>query len=56
MRVRVPLLAADYQRPEALFGLVLVRHWRIDSLAARERADSTAGARRITNEEKTTAL
>jgi len=26
VRARVPLQAADHQRPEALFGLVLVRH------------------------------
>jgi hypothetical protein len=56
VRARFALQAADHQRPEALFGLVLVRHWRIDSLAARERPDSNAGARRITNAEKPTGL
>jgi hypothetical protein len=31
VRARVPLQAANHQRPEALFGLVLVRHGRVDS-------------------------
>lgn len=34
MSVRISFQAADYQRPEALFG-VLLQHWVIDSLAAR---------------------
>ncbi len=56
VRARIALEAAEHQRPEALFGLVLVRHWRVDSLAARERPDSNAGAWRSTNGEKPIAV
>lgn len=33
VRARIPFQAADHQRPEALFGLILLQHGRVDSLA-----------------------
>lgn len=56
VRARVSFQAADHQRPEALFGLVLLQHWRIDSLAARERRHFSAGGPQSTNRETLNAV
>lgn len=48
--VRVSLQAAEHQRPEALFG-VLLQHLGVDSLAARVPRDCNAGGSRTTNRE-----
>ncbi len=50
VRVRVSLLAADHERPEALFGFILMQHWRVDSLAGRGPRDSNAAAPQTTND------
>ncbi|MHB8816332.1 MAG: hypothetical protein ACYDAE_24125, partial [Steroidobacteraceae bacterium] len=56
VRPRIPLQAADHQRPEALFGLVLLRHWWVDSLAACGPRDCNACDPQTTNREESTAL
>jgi hypothetical protein len=56
VRARIPLEAADHQRPEALFGLFLLQHWRIDSPAVREPHHSNAADSQSTNAEGSTAL
>lgn len=52
MGAGIPLQAEDHQRPEALFGLVLLQHWRADSLAVREPRESNASDPQCTNPER----
>ena len=46
---RIARQAADHQRPEALFGLILLQHWRVDSLPGRDARDSNAADPQTTN-------
>jgi hypothetical protein len=56
VRARVSLQAADHQRPEALFGLVLLQHWRVDSLAGCGLRDCNARDPQTTNQEQSADL
>src|SRR6185312_793810 len=49
VRARIPLQAANHQWPEALFGLILLRHGKFDSLAARKPQHFNAGDPSSTN-------
>ncbi|MGH8302483.1 MAG: hypothetical protein ACRET5_13535, partial [Steroidobacteraceae bacterium] len=56
VRAGIAFEAAEHQRPEALFGLILLQHGRVDSLAARERHHSNAGHPQTSNRRSPAAL
>ena len=52
VRARISLETPDHQRPEALFGLILLQHQRVDSLAGARPPNSNADDRQTTNREE----